>query len=87
MKTDYEFLLVEPRPSGLTVCTLNRPQSLNAFNTKMALEITDFFTKAGTEDSGVRAIVLTGAGDRAFCVGADLKERNNMSEDAWSKQH
>ncbi len=87
MKTDYEFLLVEPRPSGLTVCTLNRPQSLNAFNTKMGLEITDFFTKAGTENSGVRAIVLTGAGDRAFCVGADLKERNNMSEDAWSKQH
>jgi enoyl-CoA hydratase len=87
MNTDYEFLKVETKAPGLVLVTLNRPQVMNAFNTKMAREITDFFTRAGAERSGTRAVVLTGAGDRAFSAGADLKERNNMTEDAWSQQH
>src|SRR5439155_20344075 len=38
-------------------------------------------------DSLVRAVVLTGAGDRAFCAGGDLKERNEMTDEAWRAQH
>jgi enoyl-CoA hydratase len=87
MNTDYEFLTIETKAPGLALVTLNRPKVMNAFNTKMAREITGFFTRAGAERSDIRAVVLTGAGDRAFCAGADLKERNNMTEDAWSQQH
>jgi enoyl-CoA hydratase len=87
MSAEYELLKVETRENGLAVVTLNRPEVLNAFNTKMGREVADFFTRAGAEGSSVRAIVLTGAGDRAFCTGADLKERNNMTEEAWSRQH
>src|SRR5437773_9175603 len=38
-------------------------------------------------DSLVRAVVFTGAGDRAFCAGGDLKERNEMSDETWRAQH
>lgn len=87
MNADYQYLKVDKRSNGLALVTMNRPDVLNAFNTQMAREMIDFFTSAGAEGSGVRAVVLTGAGERAFCAGADLKERNNMSEEAWSQQH
>jgi enoyl-CoA hydratase/carnithine racemase len=87
MNADYQYLKIDRPSNGLVLVTMNRPDVLNAFNTQMAREMIDFFTRAGTEDSGVRAVVLTGAGERAFCAGADLKERNNMSEEAWSRQH
>ena len=87
MRAEFEFLKVKTQENGLALVVLNCPDVLNAFNTKMAREITDFFTRAGAEGSGIRVIVLTGAGERAFCAGADLKERNNMTEEAWSQQH
>ncbi|CND84516.1 enoyl-CoA hydratase/carnithine racemase [Mycobacterium tuberculosis] len=51
--------------------TLNRPEARNALSDQMIDELLDAFDRAKT-DSGVRVIVLTGAGDRAFCAGADL---------------
>jgi len=39
------------------------------------------------EDAGVRVAVLTGAGDRAFCAGGDLKERRGMTPEQWTRQH
>src|SRR3954470_2026908 len=59
---------------------LNRPDALNALSTALAREVVDVTSEiARTVDA--RAVVLTAAGDRAFCVGADLKERNAMSDD------
>ena len=59
---------------------LNRPDALNALSTALAREVADVTSEiARTVDA--RAVVLTAAGDRAFCVGADLKERNAMSDD------
>lgn len=59
--------------------TMNRPEALNALNTQMAQELTQAMgLLAG--DSEVWAMALTGAGERAFCVGADLKERQGMSK-------
>ena len=83
----HQLLSIEARSSGLAVVTLNRPQVLNALNTRLAIELTDFLTGAADERTSVRAVVLTGAGDRAFCAGADLKERETMSDDEWSQQH
>jgi enoyl-CoA hydratase/carnithine racemase len=51
--------------------TLNRPEARNALNDQMTGELLDAFGAAKTDDD-VRVIVLTGAGDRAFCAGADL---------------
>ncbi|WP_437071724.1 enoyl-CoA hydratase/isomerase family protein [Streptomyces sp. enrichment culture] len=58
---------------GLATITLNRPEAMNALNiaTKVALRDAAI---AAAEDTAVRAILLTAAGDRAFCVGQDLKE-------------
>ncbi|WP_433229527.1 enoyl-CoA hydratase/isomerase family protein [Actinomadura formosensis] len=51
--------------------TLNRPEARNALSDRMTAELLDAFDRAKA-DPGVRVIVLTGAGDRAFCAGADL---------------
>ncbi|MEX2104831.1 MAG: enoyl-CoA hydratase-related protein [Bacilli bacterium] len=71
---------------SIVILTLNRPQSLNAMNTKMALELIDVFHQLEDNDT-VRAVILTGTGTKSFCVGADLKERNNMTKKDWKKQH
>jgi enoyl-CoA hydratase/carnithine racemase len=56
---------------GIATVTLNRPDKLNAFNATMGREIVAAFRQAD-QDREVRAIILTGAGDRAFCAGADI---------------
>ncbi|WP_405882292.1 enoyl-CoA hydratase-related protein [Streptomyces sp. NBC_01136] len=58
---------------GLATITLNRPEAMNAMNTETKVAFRDA-AQAAAADDGVRAILLTGAGDRAFCVGQDLKE-------------
>lgn len=65
----YETLLFE-REESFVVVTLNRPPA-NAINEKLMLELNDVLNAVEADD-GVRAVVLTGAGDRIFCGGADL---------------
>lgn len=69
---DYETIIYNLEEGALTI-TLNRPDVLNAFNSKMGSELLDALKKA-ERDPAVRAIVLTGAG-RAFSSGEDLKAR------------
>ena len=64
---------------GVALLTLNRPQALNALSVNLCDEVLAALA-ALRADPAVRALVLTGAGDRAFCAGADLKERRGMSE-------
>lgn len=61
---------------GILTLTLSRPERLNAFTLRMADELVHAFNTA-SEDDGVRAIVVTGAG-RAFCAGMDLAESGNV---------
>ncbi len=70
----YETILVE-RDGGVAVVTLNRPKVLNALNAKLIGELGSAFA-ALDADKDVRAIVLTGSGDRAFAAGADIGELN-----------
>ena len=65
----------------------NRPDLANALNTQMAADLHDLFTGLILDPGDVRCVVLTGAGDRAFCAGGDLKERNGMSIADWRRQH
>ncbi|WP_309052758.1 enoyl-CoA hydratase-related protein [Streptomyces sp.] len=58
---------------GLATITLNRPEAMNALNVAAKVALRDAAEAAGA-DPAVRAVLLTAAGDRAFCVGQDLKE-------------
>ncbi len=73
------ILTVEAR-GHVEVWTLNRPDALNAFNKGLLLALNDQLDRLAAlpAGQGPRAIVLTGAGDRAFSAGADLKERKGM---------
>src|SRR4051812_38195936 len=64
---------------------LSRPEALNAISSELARELVAI-TDAIAADGDVHAVVLTAAGDRAFCVGADLKERNAMSDADFREQ-
>src|SRR5829696_2126361 len=84
---NYQTLLVEPRGEHILLVTLNRPAVLNALNTQMGKDQIDLWTHLTAEPGATRCVVLTGAGDRAFCAGADLKERDGMSVEVWRVQH
>jgi len=68
------------KKGGVAVLTLDRPDRMNAMSRKMVVEL-GRLGRALEGDESVRAVVLTGAGDQAFCAGADLKERKDMSAD------
>ncbi len=67
-----ENLLVQ-RDDGVATVTINRPDARNALNTPTLAELKRAFTELSVDDSA-RVVVLRGAGDVAFCAGADLKE-------------
>jgi enoyl-CoA hydratase len=84
---DYQTLAVEQQGEHVLLVKLNRPQVLNALNTQMGKDQHDLWTRLTAEPGTLRCAVLTGAGDRAFCAGADLKERDGMTETVWRAQH
>ncbi len=69
---DFQTLHTE-RSEGLAILTLNRPEALNAINAAMLKELDGAFRQMAADPS-VRVILLTGAGDRAFAAGADIRE-------------
>jgi enoyl-CoA hydratase len=68
----YETLLVEQR-GAVTLITINRPQALNALNSQVLDDLVDAFAKFEA-DSSQGCAVITGAGEKAFVAGADIKE-------------
>lgn len=68
--TDYNTIKYDVEDNILTL-TLHRPEKMNAFTSEMMNEMIDAFDKADADDD-IRAIIVTGSGDRAFCAGADL---------------
>jgi enoyl-CoA hydratase len=68
------------RDGDVVVLTLNRPEALNALNAKLLRQLCRALVDADT-DAGIGAIVLTGAGDRAFTAGMDLKEAAERLDD------
>jgi len=72
---NYTDILVEKK-DGVAWIVINRPEVRNAFRTRTVAELTDAFVDARW-DPGVGVVVLTGAGDKAFCSGGDQKERGH----------
>lgn len=87
MAQEYKTLLVDEAAPDILSVTLNRPEAANAFNTLMARELIEVFELIGMEPDSHRVVILSGSGDKAFCAGGDLKERNGMSDHEWQQQH
>lgn len=87
MRADFETVLVSRQDDHILVVTLNRPAASNALNTRMGLDLMEVFEALSIDLEGLRAVILTGYGDKAFCAGGDLKERNGMSDESWQAQH
>ncbi|NIQ04418.1 MAG: 1,4-dihydroxy-2-naphthoyl-CoA synthase, partial [Candidatus Korarchaeota archaeon] len=68
---EFENTLYE-KEEGMATITINRPKALNALNRQALLEISSRLDDA-EKDEDVKVIAITGAGDRSFCVGLDLK--------------
>jgi enoyl-CoA hydratase len=84
---DYQTLILTRPIQHVLQITLNRPESANAFNTHMAKDLMALFENLSLDAEDLRCLIITGAGERAFCAGGDLKERKGMTDEAWGKQH
>lgn len=82
MGFEYNSIKLENRENGLWILTMNRPESLNALNTALLNEMADAcrqLSEMSFED--VKALIITGAGEKSFVAGADIKEMTSMNED------
>ncbi|MGH2353650.1 MAG: enoyl-CoA hydratase/isomerase family protein, partial [Chloroflexota bacterium] len=78
--------LLVHQEGATAVLTLHRPDARNALNDEVLRRLMDAVTAVGGDDT-VRALVITGAGDRAFCAGADIRQMQTMTEEdgrRWS---
>ena len=80
-----QTILIDEPAAGVARITFNRPDAANSLNTLMGEELTLAWTELA-ERADLRCVILAAAG-RHFCAGADLKERNGMTDQAWSDQH
>ena len=77
MPENYQHILTD-RDEAVGIVTLNRPQVLNALNHELVAELADAL-EAFDRDESIRCIIVTGAGERAFAAGADIKEMSDRS--------
>jgi enoyl-CoA hydratase/carnithine racemase len=75
-----QHILVEKVTPHIAKVTLNRPQQANALSLTLLEELQAVLSQL-QEDTDIRAVLLIGAGEKAFCAGADLKERAGMNEE------
>lgn len=87
MRADFETINVARHDDHILLVTLSRPGASNALNTRMGLDLVEVFETFSIDLAGLRAVIITGSGDKAFCAGGDLKERNGMTDASWQAQH
>src|SRR5580704_19073298 len=81
----YEYILTE-RLDAVAVITLDRPDKLNALSYPLVRELDEALSQYEADDD-IKAVILTGAGDRAFSAGADIHEMAGLSaEDLATRQ-
>jgi len=80
-----QTVLVERTGEHLAHLILNRPEVLNAIDNDLAITLTETCDMLAHDDS-VWAVILRGSGERAFCVGADLKVRRTFTPEDWAHQ-
>ncbi len=77
---DANNVLLREERDGTCLLTLNRPGSMNSLNFELLYAIRDEIDELQYR-SDIRTVIITGAGGKAFCAGADLKERASLSQD------
>src|SRR5205085_10702885 len=82
---DNPVLLEYAAGDSIALITLNRPQADNAITTEMGASLTEVLESIAVRPA-VRVVVITGAGDRAFSVGSDLRQRKSMTKEDWLQQ-
>lgn len=87
LSAPLETLALSSPVDGLLVVKLNRPAAGNSLSTLMGRELISVFGALEADPDAFRCVVLTGAGERIFCAGADLKERNGMTNQQFDTQH
>jgi enoyl-CoA hydratase len=81
-----QLVLVEYVSGGrVAIVTLNRPHADNAITTELAAQLIEILETIAARSS-VRVAIITGAGDRAFSVGGDLRQRKAMTKEEWLRQ-
>ena len=84
-ETEAPVLLDYVAEGRVAQITLNRPHADNAITTEMGALLTEVVEDVAVR-TAVRVVVLTGAGDRAFSVGSDLRQRKSMTKEDWLRQ-
>jgi enoyl-CoA hydratase len=74
----FSHILLQVEPNGIALLTVNRPEKLNALSAAVIGELGEAFTRVAT-DPAIRAVILTGAGEKAFVAGADIGELAQLS--------
>ncbi|WP_321795062.1 enoyl-CoA hydratase-related protein [Caballeronia sp. J97] len=82
-----DTLTLEEIDEQILIVKLNRPEVSNAISTTMGEEIIRVFGALEANPALYRCVILTGAGERAFCGGADLKQREGMTDEQFGVQH
>lgn len=82
-----ETLRLEEIDGQILVIQLNRPEVSNAISTQMGQELIRVFGALEADPTQYRCAILTGAGERTFCGGADLKQREGMTDEQFGTQH
>lgn len=83
----YETIALDEPAEHVLRITLNRPEVSNAMNTQMGLDTLHLWDTLCNDPGLYRCVILTGAGEKAFCAGGDLKQRNGMTDAQWQAQH
>ncbi len=82
---DQPVLLEYLSGERVAIITLNRPHADNAITTDMGARLTEILETIAVRPA-VRVAIITGAGERAFSVGSDLRQRKNMTKEQWLRQ-
>jgi len=75
--TEPESLVLEERRGNVVLLTLNRPERHHALSAALNAALDDAFSRAA-DDADVACVILTGAGDKAFCAGGDMLEMSGV---------
>lgn len=80
----FNHLLLEEKENGTVIVTINRPDKLNALNSELLQELRSVFIYT-EENSHVKAVIITGSGEKAFVAGADIKELRELNKQSGEK--
>lgn len=81
---NYNTLIIEDQ-NGIITVTINRPQAMNALNAEVIAELGEFFSNVEHTKSSIKGIVITGAGEKAFVAGADIKAFQGIGSEEGKK--